>query len=573
MALTETIGSAVRACGLKLFLEIVPITDSTGQIPASKEWVINVLHSNLTHMPCLLADFGNCILPIANSYYKLIKAGGSANPVETKLQRARVSQLWSLLPEMCAYNVKDLTETFSKLSAIMERLFSDADFPELLTYVVGALSQLAKGVRERCPRTPAAVGTEVVTPELTILRVSATKFLPLVLQYIEGISIGESKFQEGVQCIAAWCEIAPPGLVTAVSKKLLQLVLTTTASGGASDSRENVAAAGWMAVMLAIIPLLPENLVQLLFKSIRPLLTASDASSVQKRAYSLLLALLSEHRAVVLAMEPPLQMLKAVSEALLTCHVSSRSMRLQCVCSLMTSMSDEDLTEALGVVYKEVLICQKDANKKTRDGAMEILKLFIAKLQPEVVLQALTTSLSASAGSTTNASSVLKSSIVTALCLLFLNQRSNSAMLNAGIQLLPQVGELLVDDCPHQTKAVLSYLRVFVSIQPVEVVANDEILPGVVAAFTISLGSHKAKFASRCRAIMRKLTHRIGEDLLRTVVPASDLPLLDYVCKHARRFVIYCSRCGYSTMVLISMYAVLSQSKAEEGSAEGAAPK
>jgi hypothetical protein len=240
----------------------------------------------------------------------------------------------------------------------------------------------------------------------------------------------------------------------------------------------------------------------------------------------------------VLAMEPPLQMLKAVSEALLTCHVSSRSMRLQCVCSLMTSMTEADLTEALGIISKEVLICQKDANKKTRDGAMEILKLFIAKLQPEVVLQALTTSLSASAGSSTNASSVLKSSIVTALCLLLLNQRSNPTMLNAGIQLLPQVGELLVDDCPHQTKAVLSYLRVFVSIQPAEVVANDEILPGVVAAFTVSLGSHKAKFASRCRAIMRKLTHRIGEDLLRTVVPASDLPLLDYVCKHARRYSI-----------------------------------
>jgi ribosomal RNA-processing protein 12 len=538
LALSETVGSAVRSLGLKAFLEIVPLTDATGQIPTSREWLISALQSNLKHMPCYLVDFGNCLLPIANHYFKLLKASpGASSPTEEKLYRTRISQVWSLLPEMCAYNVRDLADTYSKLLPIMERLFADADFPELLTHVVRALHQLAKGVRERCPRTAAAAGKEVVTPELTAMRSSTTKLIPLVLQYVEGVAIGESRFQEGVQCIAALCEIAPAGMVAAVSKKLLQLVLTSTAANGLADPRENAAAAGWMAVMLAIIPLLPESLVQLLFKSIRPLLTASEASSVQKRAYSLLLALLNEHRKTVLALEQPLEMLRAVSEALLTCHVSSRSMRLQCIRSLMSEMSTDELEQALRTVHKEVLICQKDANKKTRDGAVDILKLAIAKLSPEVVLQTLMTALTNVADVKTNAGSVLKSSIVTALCLLMLHHRSNPAVLSAGVQLLPQVGELLVDDCPHQTKAVLSYIRVFVSIQPVETVANQDLLPGLVAAFTVSLGSHKAKFAPRCRAIMRKLTHRIGEELLRSVVPPSDQPLLDYVCKHARRYV------------------------------------
>jgi ribosomal RNA-processing protein 12 len=202
----------------------------------------------------------------------------------------------------------------------------------------------------------------------------------------------------------------------------------------------------------------------------------------------------------------------------------------------MTDMSAADLEQALATVYKEVLICQKDANKKTRDGAVDILKYFIAHLPGETLLRALATALASTAAATsTNANSVLKSSIVTALCLLLLHHRNDATILAAGVQLLPQIGELLVDDCPHQTKAVLSYLRVFVSTQPAEVVTSEAILPGVVAAFTVSLGSHKAKFASRCRAIMRKLVHRAGVDLLRTVVPASDQPLLDYVCKHARR--------------------------------------
>ena len=533
-ALAETMGAAVRTCGLKLFLEIMPLTDATGLISPSREWIITLLHSNLKNMPCNLTDFGTCILPLANNYYKIIKGSdSSANASEMKLHRTRITQLWSLLPELCAYHVKDLTETFSKMSPILERLFSDYDFPELLTYVVGALYQLAKGVRERCPRVP---GSDYSTTELTLLRASAPKFIPLLLQYVEGISIGEGRFQEGVQCIAAWCEISPDGLITAVSKKLLQMVLTSTTSIAGS---ENEAAAGWMAVLLAIIPLLPEALVGVAFKSIRPLLTASETSSVQKRAYGLLLALLSEHRDCVLAMESPLQMLRAVSEALLTCHVSSRSMRLQCILSLMTSMTDEDLALALQVIHREVLICQKDANKKSRDGAMEILKLFMSRLSPEIVLQALTSVLTSNpvGHNNSNATSVLKSSTVTALCLLLLQHRTHPVMLEAGVTLLPQVGELLIADCPHQTKAVLSYLRVFVSIQPVETITNEELLPSVVAAFTQSLGTHKAKFSSRCRAIMRKLTHRIGENILRTVIPHSDQPLLDYVCKHARRLV------------------------------------
>lgn len=537
ISLTETLGAAVRTCGLKYFLEIVPLADDNGMISASKDWIINILHSNLKHMTCSLTDFGTCILPLANNYYKLIQGSdGSTNVVELKTYRARITQLWSLLPELCAHNVKDIADAFNKMSPILERLFSDYEFPELLTYVVGALYQLAKGVRERCPRV-AAGATEVVTPELSVLRASAHKYLPLILQYVEGISIGEGRFQEGVQCIAAWSEIAPSALVAAVSKKLLQLVLTSTAVGG-SESRENVAAAGWMAVMLAIIPLLPEALVQLLFKSIRPLLTVTEVSSVQKRAYGLLLSLLAEHRDVVLRMEPPLQMLRAVSEALLTCHVSSRSMRLQCIRALMTTMSVADLQEALALVHKEVLICQKDANKKSRDAAMDILKFFIQRLDADVVLKVLTDTLSSAAGPSVNATSVLKSSAVTALCLLLLQHRSRPAMLRAGVELLPQVGELLVADCPHQSKAVLSYLRVFVSIQPTATVTNEALLPSVVSAFTQSLGTHKAKFAPRCRAIMRKLTHRIGDEALRAVVPPSDQPLLDYVCKHARRFVI-----------------------------------
>jgi len=178
-------------------------------------------------------------------------------------------------------------------------------------------------------------------------------------------------------------------------------------------------------------------------------------------------------------------------------------------------------------VFEEVLICLKDVNKKSRDGAISILRLLIRTLQPGDMMAELSKALHE------GTSSSIKSSATTGLCILIMTHRTSEVVLDRAVELLPSVGELLVDDCPHQKKAVLSFLRVFVSVQPPAVL--DSLLPQIVTAFTQSLGTHKAKFSSRCRAIMRKLVQRIDEEALRTVVSPTDLPLLDYVCKYARR--------------------------------------
>ncbi|KAJ1434364.1 armadillo-type protein [Ochromonadaceae sp. CCMP2298] len=536
MSLGDTLGTALRVSGVQTFLATLPLnntdassSEGAGLVSSSREWIVTLLHSNLKLMPCKLADFGNCILPIANEYYKLLKSSSTSSSTsnsQNKILRTRVTQLWSLLPEFCAYHVTDTAASFPRLIPILEKLFEDLEYPELMTYAVSALLHLAKGVRSRSPRRAGLTEAEADaagSPELAALRSNAYKFVPLLLQHVENISIGETRFQEGVGCIAAWAEIAPSQLVAVVSKRLLQLVLVTTAAEG----EENAAAAGWMAVMLSIIPLLPQSLVQLLFKSIRPLLSASETSSVQKRAYGLLHALLSQHRETVCAFEAPLGMLQAVSEALLTCHVSCRTMRFRCMEALMSLMGDAELRLALPMAFKEVLVCQKDANKKSRDGAHEILHFFVERVPAAELLPYLAQALGESN------SKIMRSSAVTGLCLLVLARRAEVPVLAAGVELLPQVGQLLVDDCPHQSKAVLSYLRVFASVQPVDVLLG--MLGNIVAAFTQSLGTHKAKFAPRCRAIMRKLVHRLGEEAVRPVVPESDVALLDYICRQSRR--------------------------------------
>jgi len=563
IALTDSLVAALRCCGFKQFLDMVPLISTTtttttttttcssdggrersstaeeGLIPTNREWVLDFLLKHVKGMPCSLSDFGNCILPIAGRYNDRAK-GSSSSADEEKMKglQKRMVQLWSLLPEMCELHVTDVVESFPRLVPILERLFMNPEYPQQLTHIiVTTLLNLAKGVRQRCPRALSSSSSSnssssssssndstAVTAELDALRSMAFKFLPLVLQYIEGIAIGDPKFQDGISCISAWSDIAPSALVSTISRKLLQLVLSTTAAEGP----ENIAAAGWMSVMVAIIPLLSESLIQLLFRSIRPLLTASESSSVQKRAYGLLLALLTHHRGIIVTFEDPIDILKDISAALLTCHVSSRTLRFRCIESLLSDMTADVMEGTLEHVFEEVLVCLKDVNKKSRDGAMSILKLFIRTLQPGDMMAELSKVLHLE-----GASSSLKSSAATGLCILIMTHRNSEVVLARSVELLPSVGELLVDDCPHQTKAALSYIRVFVSVQ--SPVVLDRLLPEIVTAFTQSLGTHKAKFSSRCRAIMRKLVQRVDEEALRSVVPSADLPLLDYVCKYARR--------------------------------------
>lgn len=65
---------------------------------------------------------------------------------------------------------------------------------------------------------------------------------------------------------------------------------------------------------------------------------------------------------------PYLTLLTLISESLLTSHVSSRHLRFKCIEMILSQLPKEQVSEAISTVLGEVLICLKDANKKSRDG-------------------------------------------------------------------------------------------------------------------------------------------------------------------------------------------------------------
>ena len=327
VALGDTLGAALRSCGFTNFLAIIPLRDSSSPayvgIDTAREWMLNILHSNLKMMRCRLADFGSTVLPLASACSQAVQHPERYTLSEVAVQGVynRILQLWSLFPEFISAGPTDVASSFPKLVKILEAAMKDTKYPEILPHIVVGLTHLAKGARDRCPNpesTSLGVTVGKDTPELATLREYAQVFVPAVLTYLEGASVGDSRFQSGVQFIAAWAGASPPALLVAVSKKLLQLLLTSTGAVGATDSE---AASVWMAVVQAIIPHMPEAMVTLLYRTVRPLLSVNESVSLQKRAYHVLDSLLKCHGEILTATESRMEVLALIVDSLLTCQV------------------------------------------------------------------------------------------------------------------------------------------------------------------------------------------------------------------------------------------------------------
>lgn len=536
MSLGETLGSALKCAGVVSFLTMVPLLppESRDSLATFREWVLRILHDNIVDTPCQLAHFQSTVLPIAKIYSQALTTA-HLDAKAAAIYRNRVLQLWSLFPDFCVFHCTDIVATFPGMVKMLTAIFNDPRYVEIVPHVINGLTHLARGVRERSP------ATATKSTEYQALQSQSPIIVPALLKYIEDIDFGDKTFQSAVNAVTAWIAISTSQLTTSVSKKLLQLVLLK--SSGARDSAgddaastvstyaaaEDAEASKWMAVVLSIVPYHSEAIVQLLFRTVRPLINFDESLSLQKRAYGVLHALLINHSELIYSkMEPRINILHAISESLLSCHVSARASRFRCLEIMLADLEDvAELKQVCDMILGEILICQKDSNKKSRDGAIAILKCFIKRLEPVQLMLSLSAALVAE-------TVLMRSSAVVGLCMLLIEHRTNETSIQYAGQLFPSVCLLLQEGAAEQTKAVLSYIKVCCAIFPVHLL--EPALPMIVPAFTIQLGAQKSRFTTRTRSIMRKLVARANETSLRNILADSeDLALLDYVCRENRK--------------------------------------
>ena len=565
LALKETLGASLKSLGVVHFLQAVPLRvdpssdfDSTTDIDSSRDWIINILHSFVKSMSCRLCDFHDVILVTAKVYNSEVKSTAHDSP-KRHILRTKVIQLWSLFPSFCSGSVTDVTSNFELFVPILRGAMSDVNYPEISFHVVSGLSFLLRGAKDRCPAVAEVMALErngdtskssQLTSDVVALRKHSSQFLPLLVTQIESLDVADNtRFQPVLQCICAWTSVSPQNVTTKLSKKILQSLLKSSTAGKseAIDSGDNSPAL--MAVILTMIPYLSDSMIILLYRTVKPLLSVHETVGMQKRAYSVLSTLLAHHSTLVNGIDSRLHILGMITSSLLTCHVSARSIRMRCIESLLKGICDESqgvdndeeasglsghlqdeeiMFEACQSVFGEVLICLKDSNKKSRDAALDLLKTIYGYTTVEQVLPQLFSGIVAE-------TSGMRSAVIIGLCILIAQKRDDHILMESIYSLAPTIMLLLQEQCVEQTRAILTFLKVCVTALSENMLVElmPLLLPSILGD---GLGAQlKARFSQRVKSIIRKLSQRLHEGTIRPHIPESDIPLLDYVCKQARR--------------------------------------
>eukprot|EP01033_Poteriospumella_lacustris_P008060 gene8060-5803_t len=603
-ALSETLGAALQAAGLKRFLALLPIVDTSGGGDAlvTRDWVVGVLHDHLSHCALRLSEFVTVLLPLAQVFHQLrqrtatqlaaaeahhatarnAESYAAANNLRKRqrLFRDKVVQVWALFPEVCAAPLLDVATSVPKIVPILQTALQDADYPELgFAVVVGVHRWVAP---DRGHLAAHRGVFEAVAPTL----------LPLLLGVLEHTNMGDARFQETLDCVTSYLQLAPPGVLAAITKRLLQTVLShTTAqtlaagdSGDAEAQRAQQVAAVWMAVLMAAVAQAPPAIVVVMYKTVKPLLQlTTEAHGLQKRAYQLLHVLLEQRADVVHAQADALEhLLQLLVAALPAAHASSRNVRMRCIARLLAQLEDVELiTQACATLGPEVLAALKDANRKTRLQAVEIVQVLTLKLPWETLFGGFAAPLT-----TPTAPPLAKAAAVTALCVLLMEYASKRfaldedaadaaddeaaaalaaqlAMYQASCQgVVAEVLRLLhggvfaamvaaEPTAAHQAKALLSLFKLVCTYATREVLTLDEVA-AVLHFVARSLGAVKHKFTARVRALYRKVMRKHlrpagdadgsgdgnadeAEAALRRAVPAEDAALFDYLLRLQRK--------------------------------------
>lgn len=182
-------------------------------------------------------------------------------------------------------------------------------------------------------------------------------------------------------------------------------------------------------------------------------------------------------------------------------------------------------TEFYGVVT-EVLLCLKDNNAKTREGAFDLL-LSISKRGGNARL---TRVIAAALGAETQH---MRSAAVMAFSRLVFEFAWDDADLQANVpSLLKTVLVLLDEDSREVAKSVIGLIRICVAAIPPEQL--EPLLPDLVGGI-LKYPKTKDRFRAKIKIILKKLVKLFGYEALAPLVPKTETRLLSHIRKLDRR--------------------------------------
>ena len=334
--------------------------------------------------------------------------------------------------------------------------------------------------------------------------------------------------------IGAMATITPPSVLASLFKQVMQKLLSASSAragaGGAKASPEVHAADARAVVLcelaLALLPSLDAQSVILLYRVVKPMVAIDDNAALQKRAYRVLTSICEAHPAFVCEPAARLpELLETLHTSLVTCHTSSRQMRVRCVGAILAALDGDASASADGArarsqlvsqVLGEMIACLKDANRKTREAAGELLLSMAQGHAPDGARSFLQLVVGALASRTTH----MRSGAVLALARIVHAYRGAPEIVELVPDLLSTVLLLVDDGCGARSmaasasrevsKAVVIFVQAAMGALSRERALLEPLVPSLVGALLSGESDIKRRFRAKIKCVCARTRARVN---------------------------------------------------------------
>ncbi|KAG8487592.1 hypothetical protein CXB51_018149 [Gossypium anomalum] len=393
--LHECVGSALGAMGPETFLGILPLNFQANDLSEVNVWLFPILKQHI--VGARLGFFCETLLGLVEEMKQRSRRLGLEGKVfSSRSADALVYSVWSLLPSFCNYPLDTAKSFKDLLKPICSALDEEHDIRGIICSSLQILIQQNKRIKEGkddadsaeiCPAKQRAIShytPGIAGENLNVLTASA----PQLLKLLSGIFM-KSTVDEGgslQSTIGEFASIAHKNVVRTIFKNTMERLLEVTQQAGvaeasnmqvdnsSSKSSLSLKRARLIDLAVSLLPGLDEPALNLLFIAIKPALQDVDGL-IQKKAYKVLSIILRNQKGFLSAKLE--ELLKLMIEVLPSLHFSAKRHRLDCLYELITHASKVDSNlrrhEILSSFLTEIILALKEANKKTRNRAYEVL--------------------------------------------------------------------------------------------------------------------------------------------------------------------------------------------------------
>ncbi|KAL5572312.1 hypothetical protein UlMin_021909 [Ulmus minor] len=557
--LHECIGSALGAMGAKNFLSLLPLNLKADDLSEVNVWLFPILKRYTV---------GSSLNFFREEIYSMI---GLMRQKSEKLKlQGRVSSsrsadallysLWSFLPSFCNYPL-DTAESLKDLEKVLcSTLDEEPDLRGIICSSLQILIQQNKKFlengNEALDLTDSDAGfarqqvmtyytQQVAANNLTALKLSSRAFLPV----LSSVFLKSRKDDGGSlqSTIAEFASISEKKDISSFFRSKMQELLKVTQKVGKAENSANsnsmqidepldesspqVMRARLFDLVVSLLPGLNMREVELLFTAIRPALQDREGL-IQKKAYKVLSIILRTRDEFLSSKFEDL--LKDLEEALLSCHFSAKRHRLDCLYFLIVHVSKANRWSNITSSFlTEIILALKEANKKTRNRAYDILVQIGHAFGDEEKggkKENLFQFFNMVAGGLTGETPYMISAAVKGLARLVYEF---SDLVSTACNLLPSTFLLLQRKNREIIKANLGLLKVLVAKSKAEGLQLH--LRSMVEGILMWQDESKTHFKAKVKLLLEMLVKKCGLDAVKAVMPEEHMKLLTNIRKIKER--------------------------------------